>query len=79
MAGRMNRQAYEQLITEDIEAMEKVKPHFVKHGVRLEWEHIVICLKSLVDLHYGKRQLPKARQPPKAPVTRKNHFRLTGD
>ena len=53
MPTQLNRPAFEKLIAENIEAMELCKPCFVENQVRLEWDHIVECLRELPELYYG--------------------------
>jgi len=54
MPCTLNRKAFQKLINENIEAMEKMKQYFIDNDVRLEWDHIVSCLQHTTDLHYGR-------------------------
>ena len=53
MSGKLTRDAYEKLITENIEAMKLVKSAFVASNIRLEWEHIIAVLKASPEREYG--------------------------
>jgi hypothetical protein len=56
MTMKLNRGAYEKLIEEDIEAMEKSKFAFEANGVLLEWRHIIEVLKASPDREYGEKE-----------------------
>lgn len=56
MTSKLNRRAYEQLIREDIAAMETVRERFVCSELKLEWEHIVDVLRASVEREYGAKE-----------------------
>ena len=55
MPCKLNRRAYEQLIRENIQAMDELKQEFIDGGRLLEWQHIVAVLKYSPDREYGSK------------------------
>lgn len=53
MSTKLNRRSYEQLIREDLEALEKLRPTAIALKIRLELDHIIEIVRVSPDSEYG--------------------------